>query len=208
MNASSWVAYPPQKHTAETNVDNAQTAKEMINALYEAAKERQDPELLSKIGELQGLYTGYELTSHPELAEEIMVKLGRIIGSLLAGNDFDPFSALHEKSQTDLICFIQEQRDYYFVQADGIINNTTTFVDIFDRYLSLQGKKEQTRKIYRGKAKLLLKEYTGEQAIRISDLEYRLLEILDCRGQDAKKDHNLISTIRNLLEFIAQLQRG
>ena len=208
MNTNSWVVCPPQAPSPTKTVESADTAKDMIDALYEEAKNRHDPELMSKVSEIQGLNTGYEKTGHPELAEEIIVKMGQIIGDLLANSSFDPFSALYEKSQTDLTYFLQQQKEFYFMQADGIIEDAVEFVENFDRYLALQGKKEQTRKIYRGKTKMLLKEYAGERTIRIKDLERRLIEILNYRSQDAKKDHNLNSTIRNLLEFISQLQRG
>lgn len=193
MNKENWIVHPSNN-----------SAKTMIDALYEEAKHRQDPELLSKLGEIQGLYTGYELTNHPHLAEDIMVKLGAIISSLLTKVTFDPQTVYFEKNQSDLKFFMQEQRNS-FHKIDFRVKSINEFIAMFDSYLELQGKKEQTRKIYRGKAKAI---FTMNEIVLPISL-HELFEIFhatlrQCRSLE-KKDHNLTSTLNNLINFVDDL---
>lgn len=180
------------------------TAKNLIDRLCAEAKNRRDPELIAKINEVKGLYTGYDTISHPDIADTVIVKLGLIIDYLLATSPFDPYSVFLEKNQTDLIYFLQEQREK-LNQADDRIEDVNAFAEQFDRYLALRGKKEQTRKIYKGKVKAVFRNYQLELPIRITDFEKHLHEILTRGDAGSKKDHNLSSTISNLCDYIEEL---
>ena len=181
--------------------DPESSAKDIIDMLCDICKARQDPELIAMINEAKGLYAGYDAIGNPELAEAVMAKLGHIINYLLGKNSFDPFSALLDRNRTDLLYFMQGQREQ-LAKADHRIRSLDAFVEQFDRYLELQGKKEQTRAIYKGKVKAFFKLYDIDLPVSAAELRSLLNSLLRQGDANINKDHNLKSTVNNLSVYI------
>ncbi len=199
MNTKAFKAFP-QSQVVVSGADVA--VPDMLDRLCEEAKLRQDPELIARIGEVKGLYTGYDTVNNPELANALIVRLGLIVEYLMEKASFDPHEALQQRNRTDLHQFLQLQREQLH-KVDLRIHSREQFIGQFDRYLELQGKKEQTRKIYRGKAKTALEQCPLSLPIHMPELVWYLREVL--ASDVAKADHNLRSALSKLYDYINAL---
>lgn len=201
MNTNGFVPYAKQDVTDAIGPHS--TAPEIIDNLCERAIGRMDPELIARIHEVKGLYSGYDTVSNPELADNVIIRLGLIIDYLL-GNRVDPDVSPYEADDSpfkDVGAFLTRFHDaHQAAEKNPLIKE---WIDAYVQYLKLQGRKEQTVKIYRGKVSASLP--CKEEPISRHNLRDILNHTLDRAMSVADRDHNLISAVRQFLRFLAEL---
>lgn len=192
--------YPIKAEPKNNPFASAKSPNELLRALIEEAQRRQNPRLTSQLGEVQGLYTGFDRTKYPDLAAEAVMKLGQVVGEMLTEGHGFSLGGVSEQGQNRLPVFLQYQRQRV-KKADYRLPSQEEFLLLFDEYLKLKGKSEQTRKIYRGKAKAILQEARLKTPLVLHEVQEYFLIL----HRNPKKDHNCQSALSALLDFLRAL---
>lgn len=204
---TKWIACPPRNETAEA-LAAATTAKETLAALYADAKARNATESMAKISEVQGLYAAYELTSHPEIVDAIILKLGSIIGELLGPSSAITIPTLEAeaKRRTAAATHVSQFNERVFMDGAPHLIYLKEWHAAYVQYLVSLGLSPQTIRIYKGKAAAALPNQA--ETIDMNDLKQFLTGELETRAAAPKKDHNALCAIRRFLDFLALLDRN
>ncbi len=139
--------------------------KEQIDCIHNEILKYRNTEVLSKFGEIKGLYAAYELSNSSVLLEKIIEVLLELIEMTinLPGSDYNTKKAIMNKE------------------------NKTGELAGFYNYLVEKGKKPTTADCYRKTIMQIMKKFN---ILTIDEFNRKLVEIIAMYHENDKQNHN------------------
>ena len=187
--------------------------KSTIDVLRDLPVIKNNPNLLQRLGRVEGLYSAYQLSSSGAIMEAIVAELGGIIVDIsvptVVSVTNNSYSAYFGSNPSNLIFF-----DSFIKSLNGKNIDIRYLIDAFEHFLKSREKSANTIRIYVNSIKNVL----APNDIRDEDIYINInLEELICilqeelvklrdRQRDGENVHNIISAIKLMLEFLSILR--